>query len=90
MNRAVRLLILLTAALWIGFWVLRQWLLTTTEPFAGSLPYLDDSTAYQVTELEWNALVWTSVAGAVAFVLTLLVWAISVTTSRRKRRFRKR
>ncbi|GIL39296.1 hypothetical protein [Roseiterribacter gracilis] len=89
MARPVRLLIVVTAALWIAFWVLRQWLLGTTEPFPGSVPYLDDDVAYQVTRDQWNLLVVTSIAGAIAGVVTLLAWIVSALT-RRKRRFRKR
>jgi ABC-type uncharacterized transport system permease subunit len=89
MRRSVGLLTVVTAALWIAFWVLRQWLLGTTEPFPGSIPYLDDDVAYQVTRLEWNTLVVTSIAGAIAGVVTLLAWIASL-TSRRRRRFRRR
>jgi hypothetical protein len=85
MQRLVRPLILVTAALWIAFAVVRQWCLTTTEPFAGSVAYLEDGVTYQVSEFEWNALVWISVAGAVSFVVTLVVWAASKLVVRARR-----
>ncbi|MDB5367489.1 MAG: hypothetical protein JWM77_3416 [Rhodospirillales bacterium] len=90
MKRLVRPLTLVTAALWIAFAVVRQWCLTTTEPFTGSVAYLEDGVTYQVSEFEWNALVWISVAGAVSFVVTLGVWAVSVAINRRRGRDRPR